>query len=65
MALRATKQQKLARAGGLLAVNMAKKGNDPLHKKLATAEALVKKLRAQINKKYGQKGMSAARKSVS
>lgn len=65
MGLRATKQQKLARAGGLLSVNMAKKDNDPLYAKLAKAEALVKQLRKKINQKYGQKGLAAARQSVS
>lgn len=62
---RATKQQKLARVSGLMSANIAKQNNDPLYNKLAKARELVRKIKEQINRKYGQKGSVAARESVS
>lgn len=62
--VRITRQAKMARLGGGLAVGMAKKANDPMYAKMIKAKKMFKSFKKKIMQKYGMKGKTAARKAV-
>lgn len=62
--IRITRQAKMARLGGGLAVGMAKKANDPMYAKMIKAKKMFKTFKKKIMQKYGMKGKTAARKAV-
>jgi len=61
---RQTKQGKMARLAGGMAMAMARKNNDPLYKKAMKAKKIFMQAKAMIQKKYGMKGKMAARKAA-
>ena len=63
--IRLTKQQKLKRLGAALAMQIAREKKDPLLVKLMKAKMLWKKFKAQIIRKYGQRGLMLARRIAS
>lgn len=60
---RLSRQSKLLRLGGALAVKAARDANDPDVKKMKKYKDLWKKYRDKVNRKYGTRGMIAARKT--
>jgi len=63
--IRVTRQAKMARLSGGLAMQMAKKNNDPMYNKAMKAKKLFMGMKKKIMQKYGMKGKAAARKAVS
>ena len=60
-----TKQAKMARLIGKMAMQMAKTNNDPLYAKAQKAKQIYIKAKGMIQKKYGQKSKMAAKKAAS
>ncbi len=59
-----TRQSKFKRLAGGLAVNIAKKRNDPDVKKLQRFKKMFRMFKDKINKKYANRAQMAARKSI-
>jgi len=59
------RQRKLNMVGSSMASNLAKKQNDPLYSKLTKARKKYLQYKEMIQRKYGQRGAVAARKSMS
>jgi len=57
-----TKQQKISRATGALAVGMAKKKGDPAYTQMIKYKTLYIKFKEKITAKYGPRVRSQARK---
>ena len=62
--IRVTRQAKMARLSGGLAMQMAKKANDPMAAKAMKYKKLFLDMKKKIMMKYGMKGKAAARKAV-
>jgi len=62
---RNTRESKLNRLGGAMAVKAAIDANDPDVKKMKKYKHLWQQFKERVNRKYGSRGMVAARKSSS
>lgn len=58
------RNRKLSMVGSSMATGLAKKQNDPLYTKLKKAKEKYTKYKGMIQKKYGNRGAVAARKSM-
>jgi hypothetical protein len=60
-----TRERKMAKLSGKMALRSAEIGNDPDVKKLRKLQAAMKKLKARIQKKWKSKADAAAREALS
>lgn len=62
--VRLSKKSQLNRAGGRSSINIAKKRNDPMYKRYVYFRKKYLDLKTKLMKKYGRRGMRAAKKSL-
>lgn len=61
---RVTKEAKMARLSGGMAMQIAKAKNDPMYARYQKARKIMLDTKKKIQQKYGQKGKMAAREAA-